>query len=69
VWIVSLAFTAYANIEGQILNILVYLKSNNILKVPFSKHATAYLGIALLRDILQAEIGGDQVQEMQESIN
>ena len=48
---------------------MVYLESNDILKVPFSKRATAYLGIAPLRDILQAEIGGDQVQEMQESIN
>jgi hypothetical protein len=45
------------------------LESNDIPKVPFGKRATAYPGIAPLGDILQAEIGGDQVQEMQESIN
>jgi hypothetical protein len=56
-------------IDRRYVIILVYLESNDIPKVPFSKRATAYLGIAPLRDILQAEIGGDQVQEMQETIN
>jgi hypothetical protein len=45
------------------------LESNNIPKVLFGKRATAYPGIALLRDILQAEIGKDQVQEIQEGID
>jgi hypothetical protein len=45
------------------------LESNNIPKVPFGKYTTAYPGIALLGDILQAEIERDQVQEMQESID
>ena len=45
------------------------MESNDIPKVPFGKRATAYPGIAPLGDILQAEIGGDQVQEMQESID
>jgi hypothetical protein len=45
------------------------LESNNIPKVLFGKRATAYLGIALLGDILQAEIRRDQVQEMQEGID
>jgi hypothetical protein len=45
------------------------MESNDIPKVPFGRRATAYPGTAPLRDILQAEIGGDQVQEMQESID
>jgi hypothetical protein len=45
------------------------LESNDIPKVPFGKRATAYPGEAPLRDILQAEIDGDQVQEMQERID
>ena len=68
-WIDSLTFAAHAEIWEQILNISVYLESNDIPKAPFGKRATAYLGTAPLGDILQAEIGGDQVQEMQESIN
>ncbi|KAI9715685.1 MAG: hypothetical protein M1812_005837 [Candelaria pacifica] len=52
--------------EGCILNISIYLESNDIPKVSFGKRATVYPGIAPLKDIIQAEAVGKQAREMQE---